>query len=106
MVPSATLRPPLRHASAVRRTSMSTLSMRKCYPNFAAACRAVGDGNARAVTRSDLAHDGEAQAAAGARGARHAVEALEHAFALGRRNSGPIVFDLEEGVSVPPAGAH
>ena len=38
--------------------------------------------DAGAVAGGDLAHDGEAQAAAGARRARHAVEALEHALAL------------------------
>src|SRR5687768_4076643 len=106
MVPSATLRPLRRHSSAVRRTSISTLSMRKCYLNSAAARGAIGDGDARGVTRGDLAHDGEPEPAAGARRSRHAVEALEHAVALLRRDAGPIVFDLEERVPIAPAGAH
>src|SRR3989441_7810284 len=76
MVPSATRRPCLRHASAVRRTSISTLSMGKCYRNSAAAAaHAMADFERRTVAGHDLAHDGEAQAAAGARGAGHAVEA-------------------------------
>src|SRR6185503_18660384 len=106
MVPSATLWPPLRHCSAVRSTSISTLSMGKCYPNSAAASRAVLDGNACGVTRSDLAHDGEAQSAARSRRAGNAVEALEDAAALRRRNSRAVVLDFEERVAIAPSGAH
>src|SRR5688572_28747543 len=106
MVPSATLRPLLRQASAVRRTSISTLSMRKCYPNSAAATRAILDGNARCVTRRDLAHDGEAKPASRARRAGHAVEALEHVAALLRGNSRAVVLDFEERVAIASAGAH
>src|SRR5688572_17976681 len=79
MVPSATARPLLRHASAVLSTSISTLSMRKCYPNPAASDRCIGDCKVRAVTGGDLAHDSEAETAAGAGRARRAVEALDDA---------------------------
>src|SRR5207237_157706 len=106
-VPSAARWPLLRHCSAVRRTSISTLSMRKCYRNAAAlGRRALGDSNRRAVTGGDLAHDGEAEAAARAGRAGHAVEALEHALALRRRNARTVVLDLDEGVGAAPAGAH
>ena len=49
-----------------------------------------------AVARGDLAHDGEPEAAAGARCARHAIEALEDARALGDGNARAVVLDLEE----------
>src|SRR6267143_3591879 len=110
MVPSAARRPFLRHSSAVRSTSISTLSMRKCYPNPAALSSrspcCICNGNRRAMPRCDLAHDGEAQAAAGAGRTRHAVEALEHALALRGRNAGAVVLDFEERLRVAPAGAH
>src|SRR5262245_1366045 len=84
MVPSATLRPSLRQPSAVRRTSISTLSMRKCYPNSTAAtAHTLVDSKGCAVASGDLAHDGEAEAATHARCAGDAVEALEDALALG-----------------------
>src|SRR5258706_4486384 len=92
MVPSATRRPSLRQVSAVRRTSISTLSMRKCYRNSAAfSPRAVPDNHGGAVAGGDLAHDGKPEAAAGATGARHAVEALQHALRFGAWNAGTVV---------------
>src|SRR5688500_20171939 len=105
MVPSATLWPSARHFSAERRTSISTLSMRKCYPNSAPASGAIGDGDGRAVARRDFAHDGEAEAAAGARRAGHAIEALEHPLALLPRDAWAVVLDLQERGSIAPAGA-
>src|SRR5437868_15092114 len=54
----------------------------------------------------DLAHDGEAEPRAGARRAGHAIEALEHTLALGRRNAGAVVLDLEKGMRAVAAGAH
>src|SRR3954467_14887093 len=88
IVPSATRRPSLRQLSAERSTSISTLSMRKCYRNAAAfGARALTELDVRAVTDGDLAHDGEAQAAAGARGARRSVKAFEHAAALEGRDA-------------------
>src|SRR5687768_13486105 len=106
MVPSATLRPLRRHSSAVRRTSISTLSMRKCYLNSAATQGTIRDGDVRGVTGGDLAHDGEAEAAAGTRSPGHAVEPLEDAAALGGRYAGTIVLHLEKCMPVAPAGAH
>src|SRR5687767_8132658 len=107
MVPSATRRPLLRQASAVRSTSMSTLSMWKCYPNAAAAAAAaVAQHDRAAVAGGDLAHDGEAQAAAGAGRSWHAVEALEHLLALAGRDPRPVILDLRERAAVAPAGAH
>src|SRR5436190_258806 len=97
MVPSAARWPFLRHSSAVRSTSISTLSMRKCYRNAAAAAgRTLGNSNRRAMARGNLAHDGEAEPAARAGRARYAIEALEHALALLRWNARAIVFYLEE----------
>src|SRR5258708_26509275 len=107
MVPSATRRPSLRHACAVRSTSISTLSMRKCYRNaatFSPCC--ICNGNRRAMSRGDLAHDGEAQAAAGAGGAGNAIEALEHALALGFGNARTVVLDFGQRARAPPARAH
>src|SRR5581483_159660 len=100
IVPSATAWPCLRHACAVRSTSILTLSMRKCYRNatpLPAGC--IGNGNAGAVAGGDLAHYCKAEARAGARRARHAVEALEDALALGGGNAGTVVLHLEEGMS-------
>src|SRR5438132_7138332 len=106
MVPSATRRPCLRHASAVRRTSISTLSMGKCYRNSAAAAaHAMADFERRTVAGHDLAHDGEAQAAAGARGARHAVEAFQDALALLGRDARAVILDLHERPPVARPGA-
>src|SRR6266581_6572988 len=97
MVPSATRRPALRQSSAVRRTSISTLSMGEFYLNPAARpARAFADLQRGAVRRRDFAHDGEPQAAAGARGAPHAVEPLHDALALTGRNAGAVIFDLDE----------
>src|SRR5688572_21536766 len=106
MVPRATCRPLLRQASAVRSTSISTLSMGKCYPNSAPSSGSVLDGNAGPMARRDLAHDGEPKAATRARGAPHAVKALEHARALLARDARPVVLDFEEGMAVAPPGAH
>src|SRR5438270_3178579 len=107
MVPSATRRPCLRHASAVRRTSISTLSMGKCYRNSAAvAAHAVADFERRAVAGRDLAHDGEAQPAAGARGAGHAVEAFQNALALLGRDARAVILDFHERPPVARPGAH
>src|SRR6266850_4243734 len=107
MVPSAARWPLLRHSSAVRSTSISTLSMRKCYRNPAAfsPC-SICNGNRRAMSGGDLAHDGEAKAAAGAGSAGHAVEALQHALALRCGNPRTVILDLGEGVGAAPAGAH
>src|SRR5688572_15047436 len=80
--------------------------MRKCYPNSAPAGGAIGDGDGRAVARRDFAHDGEAEAAAGARRAGHAIEALEHPLALLPRDAWAVVLDLQERGSIAPAGAH
>src|SRR2546423_12267253 len=69
IVPSATRRPLLRQCSAVRRTSMSTLSMLKFYLNPAAPSGvAFRDLHHRAVRERDLPHDREAKPAAGPRG--------------------------------------
>src|SRR5438552_6573794 len=111
IVPSAARWPLLRHSSAVRSTSISTLSMRKCYRNpaaFSSRCgpRSIGNGNRRAMSHGDLAHDGEAETAAGAGSSGHAVEAFEHALALGGRNAGTVVLDLDIGLDAVPAGAH
>src|SRR2546421_8782400 len=107
MVPSATRRPCSRHASAVRRTSISTLSMGKCYRNSAAAtAHAMADFERRTVAGRDLAHDGEAQAAAGARGAWHAVEAFQDALALLERDARAVILDLHERPPVARPGAH
>src|SRR5947207_1211402 len=107
MVPSAARWPLLRHCSAVRRTSMSTLSMRKCYRNAAAlGRRTLGDSNSRAVAGGDLAHDGKAETAAGAGRAGNAVEALEHALALRGGNARTVVLNLDIGIGAAPAGAH
>src|SRR2546428_2379199 len=107
MVPSATRRPCLRHASAVRRTSISTLSMWKFYRNSAAAAaNAMADFERRTVAGRDLAHDGEAQAAAGARGAGHAVEAFQDAPALLGRDARAVILDLHDRPPVPRPGAH
>src|SRR4051812_27082967 len=107
MVPSAARRPCLRHSSAVRSTSISTLSMRKCYRNAAtaAACTMV-DSNARAMAGRDLAHDGKAEPASCTRRTRHAIETLEHALALMQRNARAVVFDLEKRMRVALAGPH
>src|SRR5688572_20958982 len=107
MVPSATRRPLLRQACAVRSTSMSTLSMGKCYPNAAAAtAAAVAEHDRAAVAGGYLPHDGQAQPAARAGSAGHAVEALEHLLALARRDARAVVLDLGERAPVAPAGAH
>src|SRR3954468_12019799 len=107
MVPSATCRPCLRQASAVRSTSISTLSMRKCYRNAATFPRhCIRNGNARAMPRRDLAHDGKAKARARARRARHAIEALEHALALRRRDARAVVLDFKKRMRAVAAGAH
>src|SRR5258708_23354211 len=106
MVPSATRRSCLRHASAVRRTSISTLSMGKCYRNSAAvAAHAVADFERRAVAGRDLAHDGEAQPAAGARGAGHAIEAVQNALALLGRDARAVILDFDERTPVARPGA-
>src|SRR5882762_6642113 len=103
MVPSATCRPCLRQASAVRSTSISTLSMRKCYRNPAALpAHCIRNRNASAMAGGDLAHDGEAEAGAGAWRARHAIEAL----ALGQRDARAVVLHFEKRVSAVAAGAH
>src|SRR5205823_4361470 len=61
IVPSAARWPCLRQASAVRSTSISTLSMRKCYRNSAALLPyCIRNGNARAMSRGDLAQEGVA----------------------------------------------
>ncbi len=52
----------------------------------------------------DLAHDREAEPAAGPRGPGHAVEALEDPGALQHRNARPVVFDFEEWRAVPVRG--
>src|SRR6266850_7215610 len=105
MVPSATRRPSLRQASALRSTSISMLSMGKFYLNPAAfPARARADLERRAVRGRDLAHDGEPKPAARACGARHAVEALDHALALAGGNSGSIVFDFDERPPFPVPG--
>src|SRR5260221_3550596 len=107
MVPSATRRPSLRHESAVRSTSISTLSMRKCYRNaatFSPCC--ICNGNRRAMSRGDLAHDGEAQAATGAGGAGNAIEALQHALALRFGNAPTLVLDFGERLRAALARAH
>src|SRR5256885_13257067 len=97
IVPSAARCPALRHCSAVRSTSISTLSMGKCYLNPAAfSALRFGDLHHRAVRGRNLPDDGEAKAAARPGGARHAVEALEHARPLGGRDAGPVVLDLDE----------
>src|SRR5688572_18817816 len=106
MVPSATLWPSFLHFSAVRRTSISTLSMRKCYRNPAPSRGGIRDRNARAVTTCNFAHDCQAQAAAGARRPRHAVKALQHAPALCGRDAGPVILDFDESGALAPAGAH
>src|SRR5690606_19204183 len=97
IVPRTARRPSRRPASALFSTSISTLSMREFYRNPAAfSARALANGHAGAMGRSDLAHDGESESAAAAGGAGHAVEALEHAMALGRRDARPVVLHLEE----------
>src|SRR2546428_13507076 len=107
MVPSAPRRPCLRYASAVRRTSISTLSMGECYRNSAAAAAdAMANFERRAVAGGDLAHDGEAQAAAGAGGAGYAVEAFQDTLALLGRDARAIILDLHERPPVPRPGAH
>src|SRR5437773_2781179 len=107
IVPSATRWPLLRHCSAVRSTSISTLSMRKCYRNAAALIAgSLRNNNVRAMAGGDLAHDGEAQAAAGTRGAGHAIEALEHALALGGRNARTVVLHLDVRLAGAASGAH
>src|SRR5436190_9304727 len=96
MVPSATRWPLCLHASAVRRTSISTLSMRKCYRNAAALIAGtLGNNNVRSMAGGDLAHDGEAEAAARARGSRHPIEALEDALALAGGDPGTVVLHLD-----------
>src|SRR3989442_5159753 len=107
MVPSAARWPLLRHCSAVRSTSISTLSMRKCYRNPATfrPC-SICNGNRRAMPRGDLAHDGEAETAAGAGSSGYAVEALEHALALRVGNARTVVLNLGEGAGAAPTGAH
>src|SRR3954466_6184767 len=81
--------------------------MRKCYRNAAALiARAVRNNNIRAMAGGDLAHDGEAEAAAGTGGSRHAVEALEHPLALGRRNTGAVVLHFDYRLAFPAPGAH
>ena len=47
----------------------------------------------RIVALRDFAHDREPQPAAFGAAAEYAVEAFEHALALGDRNAGAIVFD-------------
>src|SRR5690349_11098184 len=111
IVPSAARWPLFRQSSAVRSTSMSTLSMRKCYRNATALIarfgrRCLGDSNARAMAGRDFPHDGEAQSTARTRRAGHAIETLEYAVALRSRNAGPVVFHLEECVAVGASGAH
>src|SRR5258708_24301208 len=102
MVPSATRRPALRQSSAVRRTSISTLSMGKFYLNLASRpARAFADLQRGAVRRRDFTHDGESQAAAGARRAGHAVEPLHNAVALAGGKAGPVIFDFDERQVVP-----
>src|SRR5260221_2059043 len=97
MVPSATRRPALRQSSAVRRTSISTLSMGKFYLNPASRpARAFPDLQRGAVRRRDFTHDGESQAAAGARRAGYAVEPLHNAVALAGGNAGPVIFDFDD----------
>src|SRR5689334_9031862 len=81
--------------------------MRKCYRNATALGRSsLGNSNARAMAGGDFPHDGEAEPAAGAGGARHAIETLEHTLALARRNPRSVVFHLEESVAVGAPGAH
>ena len=58
------------------------------------------------MRQRDLAHDGQAQAAAGARGPRQPVEPLQHALALGHRDARAVVLDFEEGAHTARAGAH
>src|SRR5689334_1477819 len=118
IVPSAARWPLLRHACAVRSTSISTLSIAlasgKCYRNSTAlpaglatsVVAAVADEHSRAVAGRDLAHDGQPQAAAGARRPGHAVETLEHPLALGGRNAGTVVFHFHERLPAAAAGAH
>src|SRR5439155_17359645 len=107
IVPSATRRPCLRQLSALRSTSISTLSMRKSYLNSAALSeRAITDFHACAVRERDLAHDGKAEAAAGAAGAGNAIKALDHAAALERGNPRAIVLDFHERRAIAQAGAH
>src|SRR2546423_4261177 len=107
IVPSAARRPLLRHASAVRSTSISTLSMGKCYRNSTALFpRALADDDARAMAGGDLAHDGKPQTAAGAGSSRHAVEALEHTLALGGRNSRAVIFNFDKCLSGTLPGSH
>src|SRR4051812_48342623 len=107
IVPSATRRPSLRQPSAERSTSISTLSMRKCYRNAAPfGARAFAQLDVRAVADRDLPHDGKAEAAAGARSAWRAVETLEYAASLKGRNARPVVFNLNERMVIARAGAH
>src|SRR5262249_60173205 len=83
------------------------LSMRNCCRTPAAPRpRPVRGVLASAVPAGDLAHDGEAEAAAGPPRAGDAVEALQHALALLRRDTRAVVFDLGEGPAVALAGAH
>jgi len=54
----------------------------------------VADFERRAVAGRDLAYDGEAQPAAGARGAGHAVEAFQNALALLGRDALAVILDF------------
>jgi hypothetical protein len=45
------------------------------------------------VTSGDFAHDSESQPAAFGAGAKHAIKAFQHAFALGFRNAGAVVLN-------------
>src|SRR5205814_4379604 len=106
IVPSAARWPFLRQSSAVRSTSISTLSRGKCYRNATTlGRRSFGNSNARAMAGGNFPHDGETESAAGARRAWHAIETLEDALAFSGRNAGPIVFHLEEGAAVGASGA-
>src|SRR5688500_2866533 len=115
MVPRATRRPLLRQASALFRTSTSTLSMGKCYRNPQAAARrklafgragALAELERRPVAGGDVAHDGEAEAAAGARRARHAVEALERSGVLPGRDARAVVLYFDKRMLAAFPGAH
>jgi hypothetical protein len=55
----------------------------------------VLDRDRRAMLAHDLVHDRQAQPAAVDLGAQGAVEGPEHVFALGRRDAGAVVLDLQ-----------
>src|SRR5690606_3258228 len=67
----------------------------------AAPLRAFVELELRAVRARNAVGDGQTQAVPARGRARHAVEALQHALALGRGDARAVVLDLQPGLTAP-----